>query len=184
VAVKEAVFPFARFPGVDPILGPEMRSTGEVMGLDAAFPAAFAKAQLAAGDRLPTEGCVFISVKDSDKPGMVAPARELIDLGFTILATGGTADVLIAAGVAVQKVNKVAEGRPHVVDAMKNNDVQLVFNTTEGSQSYKDSFSIRRTALTQDIPYYTTTSGARAAIQAIRRLKTGALDVRPLQTYT
>jgi carbamoyl-phosphate synthase large subunit len=184
VAVKEAVFPFARFPGVDPILGPEMRSTGEVMGLDAAFPAAFAKAQLAAGDRLPVEGCVFISVKDGDKAQMVAPARELIELGFTIMATGGTADVLAAAGVAVQRVNKVAEGRPHVVDSMKDSGVQLVFNTTEGAQSYKDSFSIRRTALTQDIPYYTTISGARAAIQAIRRLKTGGLDVRPLQTYT
>jgi carbamoyl-phosphate synthase large subunit len=108
----------------------------------------------------------------------------LIELGFTIMATSGTADVLAAAGVAVQRVNKVAEGRPHVVDSMKNSGVQLVFNTTEGAQSYKDSFSIRRTALTQDIPYYTTISGARAAIQAIRRLKTGALDVRPLQTYT
>ncbi len=137
VAVKEAVFPFARFPGVDPILGPEMRSTGEVMGLDAAFPAAFAKAQLAAGDRLPTEGCVFISVKDGDKAGMVVPARELIDLGFTVLATGGTADTLRQAGLAVQKVNKVAEGRPHIVDSMKNNEVHLVFNTTEGAQSYK-----------------------------------------------
>jgi carbamoyl-phosphate synthase large subunit len=184
VAVKEAVFPFARFPGVDPILGPEMRSTGEVMGLDAAFPAAFAKAQLAAGDRLPVEGCVFISVKDGDKAQMVAPARDLIELGFTIMATGGTADVLAAAGVEVHRVNKVAEGRPHVVDSMKNSGVQLVFNTTEGAQSYKDSFSIRRTALTQDIPYYTTTSGARAVIQAIRRLKSGGLDVRPLQTYT
>ncbi|HWA23410.1 MAG TPA: carbamoyl-phosphate synthase large subunit [Caulobacterales bacterium] len=184
VAVKEAVFPFARFPGVDPILGPEMRSTGEVMGLDAAFPAAFAKAQLAAGDRLPTEGCVFISVKDGDKAAMVAPARELIDLGFTVLATGGTADHLQAAGLAIHKVNKVAEGRPHIVDSMKNDEVHLVFNTTEGAQSYKDSFSIRRTALTQDIPYYTTVSGARAAVQAIKRLKNGPLDVRPLQTYT
>jgi carbamoyl-phosphate synthase large subunit len=184
VAVKEAVFPFARFPGVDPILGPEMRSTGEVMGLDAAFPAAFAKAQLAAGDRLPTEGCVFISVKDGDKAAMVGPARELIDLGFTVLATGGTADHLQAAGLAIHKVNKVAEGRPHIVDSMKNDEVHLVFNTTEGAQSYKDSFSIRRTALTQDIPYYTTVSGARAAVQAIKRLKNGPLDVRPLQTYT
>ncbi|MES1201884.1 MAG: carbamoyl-phosphate synthase large subunit [Pseudomonadota bacterium] len=184
VAVKEAVFPFARFPGVDPILGPEMRSTGEVMGLDAAFPAAFAKAQLAAGDRLPTEGCVFISVKDGDKAAMVGPARELIDLGFTVLATGGTADHLQAAGLAIHKVNKVAEGRPHIVDSMKNDEVHLVFNTTEGAQSYKDSFSIRRTALTQDIPYYTTVSGAKAAVQAIKRLKNGPLDVRPLQTYT
>jgi carbamoyl-phosphate synthase large subunit len=184
VAVKEAVFPFARFPGVDPILGPEMRSTGEVMGLDMAFPAAFAKAQLAAGDELPTEGCVFISVKESDKPGIVQAARDLVEMGFTILATDGTADALSGAGVAVQRVNKVAQGRPHIVDSMKNGEVQLVFNTTEGAQSYKDSFSIRRTAVTQDIPYYTTTSGARATVQAIRRLRTGGLDVQPLQAYT
>jgi carbamoyl-phosphate synthase large subunit len=184
VAVKEAVFPFARFPGVDPILGPEMRSTGEVMGLDASFPAAFAKAQLAAGDTLPTAGQVFISVKDRDKEAIVAVARDLIDLGFSILATGGTAKRLQTAGVRVERVNKVAEGRPHIVDAMKNGEVHLVFNTTEGVQAYKDSFSIRRTALAQDIPYYTTVSGARATIQAIRRLRTGGLDVRPLQTYT
>ncbi|MGE3302874.1 MAG: carbamoyl-phosphate synthase large subunit [Hyphomonadaceae bacterium] len=184
VAVKEAVFPFARFPGVDPILGPEMRSTGEVMGLDAAFPAAFAKAQLAAGDRLPVAGCVFISVKDSDKQALIQPARELVELGFRIVATHGTAAILAEAGVPVDKVNKVAEGRPHVVDAMKNGEVQLVFNTTEGARAHRDSFSLRRTALSQDIPYYTTVSGARAAIQAIKRLKGGGLDVRPLQTYT
>jgi carbamoyl-phosphate synthase large subunit len=183
VAVKEAVFPFARFPGVDPILGPEMRSTGEVMGLDADFQAAFAKAQIAAGDTLPTAGVVFISVKDSDKATMVEPARDLVSLGFSIVASGGTADHLQAAGVAVSRVNKVAEGRPHIVDAMKNGDVQLVINTTEGAQSYRDSFSIRRTALQQDIPYYTTVAGAKATIQAIRRLKTGDLEVRPLQAY-
>ncbi|GAM98142.1 carbamoyl-phosphate synthase large chain [alpha proteobacterium U9-1i] len=184
VAVKEAVFPFARFPGVDPILGPEMRSTGEVMGLDANFEAAFAKSQIAAGSTLPTEGAVFVSVKDSDKPQMVQPVRELIELGFRVLCTGGTADYLQSQGLSVERVNKVAEGRPHIVDAMKNGDVHLVFNTTEGAQSYRDSYSIRRTTLVQNVPYYTTISGAKAAIQAIRTLKTGApLGVRPLQAY-
>jgi carbamoyl-phosphate synthase large subunit len=183
VAVKEAVFPFGRFPGVDPILGPEMRSTGEVMGIDASFEAAFAKSQIAAGSNLPTEGCVFISVKDSDKAAMVEPARTLLEMGFRILATGGTAAHLQRSGLAVHHINKVAEGRPHIVDAMKNGEVQLVFNTTEGAQSYRDSYSIRRTALTQNIPYYTTVSGAKASIQAIGRLKNGALSVRALQAY-
>ncbi len=183
VAVKEAVFPFARFPGVDPILGPEMRSTGEVMGLDASFAVAFAKSQIAAGAGLPTAGCVFISVKESDKAAMVAPARDLIALGFRILATEGTASHLAAAGLQVERVNKVAEGRPHIVDAMKNGGVQLVFNTTEGAQSYRDSYSIRRTAVAQNIPYYTTVSGARAAVQAIACLTSGELDVRALQAY-
>ncbi|MBL9065707.1 MAG: carbamoyl-phosphate synthase large subunit [Sphingopyxis sp.] len=184
VAVKEAVFPFARFPGVDPVLGPEMRSTGEVMGLDANFEAAFAKSQIACGVNLPTAGACFISVKSADKPSAVALARDLLALGFRVLATGGTADYLKTKGVSVERINKVAEGRPHIVDAMKNGDVQLVFNTTEGAQSYRDSYSIRRTALTQNIPYYTTVSGARAAIQAIRLLKSGApLGVRALQAY-
>jgi carbamoyl-phosphate synthase large subunit len=184
VAVKEAVFPFARFPGVDPVLGPEMRSTGEVMGLDRNFEAAFAKSQIACGVYLPIEGRCFVSVKNLDKPALVPIARDLIDLGFRIMATGGTADYLTEHGIEVERVNKVAEGRPHIVDAMKNGDVQLVFNTTEGAQSYRDSFSIRRTAVTQNIPYYTTMSGARASIQAIRRLKTGApLGVRALQAY-
>jgi carbamoyl-phosphate synthase large subunit len=184
VAVKEAVFPFSRFPGVDPALGPEMRSTGEVMGLDRNFEAAFAKSQIACGVNLPIEGRVFMSVKNLDKPALDPIARELIELGFTILATGGTAEYLKSRGIPVERVNKVAEGRPHIVDAMKNGEVQLVFNTTEGAQSYRDSYSIRRTALTQNIPYYTTVSGARASIQAIRRLKTGApLGVRALQAY-
>ena len=184
VAVKEAVFPFARFPGVDPVLGPEMRSTGEVMGLDENFEAAFAKSQIASGTNLPIEGAVFISVKNPDKPQIVQAARDLIELGFKVVATGGTADVLEAAGLTIQRVNKVAEGRPHIVDAMKNGDIQLVFNTTEGAQSHRDSFSIRRTALVQNIPYYTTVSGARASIQAIRRLKSGvSLGVRALQAY-
>jgi carbamoyl-phosphate synthase large subunit len=184
VAVKEAVFPFARFPGVDPVLGPEMRSTGEVMGLDESFVAAFAKSQIACGVNLPTEGCCFISVKTADKPAVVQIARDLAAIGFRIVATGGTADYLTNAGVTVERVNKVAEGRPHIVDAMKNGEVQLVFNTTEGAQSYRDSYSVRRTALTQNIPYYTTVSGARAAVQAIRLLKSGApLGVRALQAY-
>jgi carbamoyl-phosphate synthase large subunit len=184
VAVKEAVFPFARFPGVDPVLGPEMRSTGEVMGIDTNFEAAFAKSQIASGILLPTEGCCFISVKNADKPQLVAVAKDLMDLGFRVMATGGTASYLKDQGIPVDRVNKVAEGRPHIVDAMKNGEVQLVFNTTEGAQSYRDSYSIRRTALTQNIPYYTTVSGARAAIQAIRRLKAGApLGVRALQAY-
>jgi carbamoyl-phosphate synthase large subunit len=184
VAVKEAVFPFARFPGVDPVLGPEMRSTGEVMGLDQNFEAAFAKSQIASGVILPTEGCVFMSVKAADKEAVVPVARDLIALGFRVLATGGTAALLQARGVAVERANKVAEGRPHIVDAMKNGGVHLVFNTTEGAQSYRDSFSIRSTALTQNIPYYTTISGAKAAVQAIRRLKSGApLGVRALQAY-
>ncbi|NWG53800.1 MAG: carbamoyl-phosphate synthase large subunit [Hydrogenophilaceae bacterium] len=183
VAVKEAVFPFGRFPGVDPILGPEMRSTGEVMGLDESFEAAFLKSQIAASSAPPIAGAVFISVKDSDKAAMEKPARDLIELGFTILATGGTAAHLSALGLPVVRVNKVAEGRPHIVDAMKNGGVHLVFNTTEGAQSYRDSFSIRRTALSQNIPYYTTVSGAKATIQAIRRLKAGAIGVKPLQAY-
>jgi carbamoyl-phosphate synthase large subunit len=183
IAVKEAVFPFARFPGVDPILGPEMRSTGEVMGIDVDFQAAFAKAQMAAGDNLPTKGSVFVSVRDADKALVAEPIKELIALGFEIMATAGTADTLSAAGLQVTRVNKVAEGRPHIVDHMKNGEVQLVFNTTEGAQSYRDSFSIRRTALQQDIPYYTTISGMRATVMAIRRLRDGDLEVRPLQAY-
>jgi carbamoyl-phosphate synthase large subunit len=184
IAVKEAVFPFARFPGVDPILGPEMRSTGEVMGIDSNFGAAFLKSQMAAGVALPASGTVFISVRDSDKDSAAELASELIELGFKVIATKGTARDLGEAGVHVEIINKVLEGRPHVVDAMKNGQVQLVFNTTEGAQSYKDSFSIRRTALTQNIPYYTTMSGARASIQAIKALRAGALEVRALQSYT
>jgi carbamoyl-phosphate synthase large subunit len=183
IAVKEAVFPFARFPGVDPILGPEMRSTGEVMGLDESFAAAFAKSQIAAGSALPTKGAVFISVKDSDKAAMEPLAQKLIELGFTILATGGTATHLASAGLDVKRINKVAEGRPHIVDAMKNGEVQLVFNTTEGAQSYRDSTSLRRTAVAQNIPYYTTVSGARASVMAIAHLSSSDLTVKQLQAY-
>jgi carbamoyl-phosphate synthase large subunit len=182
-AVKEAVFPFARFPGVDLILGPEMRSTGEVMGLDLDFARAFAKSQLASGTELPLSGTVFVSVKDNDKAGVVEPARKLTEMGFHIVATGGTAGVLEEAGLTVTRVNKVMEGRPHIVDAMKNGEIQLVFNTTEGSQAIQDSFSLRRTALMHKIPYYTTVAGMRAAVQAISTLVSGTLEVAPLQFY-
>ena len=192
IAVKEAVFPFARFPGVDTVLGPEMRSTGEVMGLDwrrpgedmaPAFARAFAKSQLGGGTVLPAKGAVFVSVKDADKPWIVEPVRMLIGQGFNIIATGGTADYLEREGFTVSRVKKVLEGRPHIVDAMKNGDVQLVFNTTEGKQSLEDSFSLRRSALMMKIPYYTTAAGALAASQAIAAQADGALEVRPLQSY-
>ena len=183
VAVKESVFPFARFPGVDVLLGPEMKSTGEVMGLDSDFGRAFAKSQLGAGVDLPTEGTAFISVKGRDKPAMIVLAQELIDFGFNILATQGTAKFLSNEGLEVEPINKVLEGPPHIVDAILGGKVQLVFNTTEGAKAIQDSFSLRRTTLINAIPYYTTVAGARAAVQAIRALKYGSLDVAPLQSY-
>ena len=183
VAVKEAVFPFARFPGVDIILGPEMKSTGEVMGIDTNFEKAFLKSQIAAGTLLPDFGTVFVSVKDTDKASVVPMCRELIQMGFKLLATRGTADVLKSAGLPVSRVNKVAEGRPHIVDNMKSGHVALVFNTTEGAQAIKDSFDLRQAALTYNIPYYTTVEGARAAVRGINALKRGRLEVAPLQSY-
>jgi len=192
IAVKEAVFPFARFPGVDTVLGPEMRSTGEVMGLDwrregeplsAAFARAFAKSQIAGGATVPKSGAVFISVKDADKPFILEPIRILIGQGFKVIATAGTSAFLTAEGVPHETVKKVLEGRPNIVDKMKDGDVQLVFNTTEGRQSLQDSFSIRRTALMMKIPYYTTAAGALAAAQGVAAVNAGALDVRPLQSY-
>ncbi len=193
IAVKEAVFPFARFAGVDTVLGPEMRSTGEVMGLDfkrpgeadmaPAFARAFAKSQIGGGTTLPTSGCAFISVKDEDKPFIVDAARTLLAEGFSLMATGGTHAYLVEQGLEVKLVKKVLEGRPHIVDAMKNGEVQLVFNTTSGKQSLQDSFSLRRTALMMKMPYYTTTAGALAAAQAIGAIKAGDLDVRAIQDY-
>ena len=193
IAVKEAVFPFARFANVDTVLGPEMRSTGEVMGLDfrregeadlaPAFARAFAKSQIGGGTKLPTSGCAFISVKDDDKPFILDAARTLLAQGFSLIATAGTHAWLTAQGLEVGLVKKVLEGRPHIVDAMKNGEVQLVFNTTEGKQSLSDSFSIRRSALMMKIPYYTTASGADAAARAIAAIKAGELDVKPLQAY-
>lgn len=183
VAVKEAVFPFARFPGTDPVLSPEMKSTGEVMGIDANFNLAFAKAQLGAGDRLPTDGRLFVSVKDSDKPRIVGAVRQLRAWGWRVIATGGTADYLDGQGIAVERVNKVAEGRPHIVDRIKDGDVQLIFNTTEGWQSLQDSQSIRASALAADIAYYTTAAASDAATQAIGALRAHSLEVKPLQDY-
>jgi carbamoyl-phosphate synthase large subunit len=183
VAVKEAVFPFARFAGVDLILGPEMKSTGEVMGLDVDFGRAFAKSQLGSGTNLPFEGRVFVSVRDQDKKTLVDACRQLVEMGFALVATNGTAQALIAHGLSVARINKVSDGRPHIVDLMLSGGVQLVFNTTEGAQAIADSFSLRRTALTNSIPYYTTVAGARAAVQAIKALRAGNLEVAPLQSY-
>jgi carbamoyl-phosphate synthase large subunit len=183
VGVKEAVFPFARFPGVDPILGPEMRSTGEVMGIDHDYALAFAKSQLGAGNVLPLKGSVFVSLRDQDKEEILGAMRELSELGFGILATRGTKRALEAHGIACEQVNKVLEGRPHIVDLMKNGEVQLVFNTTEGAKALADSKDIRRTALLNHIPYYTTLAGALAATEAIRALMAGSLSVAPLQSY-
>ena len=184
IAVKEAVFPFARFPGVDVLLGPEMRSTGEVMGIDTSFGRAFAKSQIAGGVDLPMSGKVFLSVKDQDKPLIVDLARQMKELGFEILSTRGTARFLKEQGIEVTQVNKVLEGRPHIVDLMKNGDVDLLFNTTEGAQAIADSAELRRTALLNKIPYYTTISGARAACLAIASMKTDSLDVATLQSYS
>ena len=183
VAVKEAVFPFARFPNIDTLLGPEMKSTGEVMGLDTNFARAFAKAQLGAGVKLPLSGTAFVSVKDVDKPAFLPVARRLTELGFTLLATGGTAKVLTEAGIPVKRVNKVLEGRPHCVDAILSGDVQLIINTASGAQSVADSFDIRRSALTHGVPNFTTIAGARAAAHAIAALIGGTLEVAPLQSY-
>ena len=182
-AVKEAVLPFNRFPGVDILLGPEMRSTGEVIGLDKDFPRAFLKSQIAANTHLPLEGNVFISVKNKDKVKMVTPAKALVEMGYTVLATGGTADFLKENGVEVTRINKVLEGRPHIVDAIKNDEIDLIFNTTEGAQSIKDSYELRRTALLDSIPYYTTSRGAISAMEAIKVLKSSTLEVKPLQSY-
>ncbi len=183
IAVKEAVFPFARFPGVDIILGPEMKSTGEVMGIDADFGRAFAKSQLGSGTSVPVEGRVFISVRDRDKTAMVDVSRRLRDMGFIIVATAGTADVLNASGVETESVKKVREGRPHVVDSIISGDIQLVFNTTEGAKAIADSYALRRSALVRKIPYYTTVAGAKAAVEAISAMRAGGLEVAPLQSY-
>ncbi|MDN5848369.1 MAG: carbamoyl-phosphate synthase large subunit [Nitrococcus sp.] len=175
-SVKEAVFPFIKFPGVDPILGPEMKSTGEVMGIGPSFGEAYAKSQLAAGVSLPRGGCVFVSVRDTDKRPLVGLARDLIRRGFRLLATGGTGRALLAAGLDCELINKVTEGRPHIVDAIKNDSVDLIINTTEGRQAIADSFSIRREALQHKVCYTTTIAGAWATIQALDYLDSGAVS--------
>ncbi|MBD3773277.1 MAG: carbamoyl-phosphate synthase large subunit [Rhodobacteraceae bacterium] len=183
MAVKEAVFPFARFPGSDPVLSPEMKSTGEVMGIDRDFPTAFYKSQLGAGMVLPESGTVFVSVKDSDKVQIVQPVRQLIEMGFRVVATGGTERFLAEQGVTVERVNKVAEGRRHIVDMIVDGEIALIFNTTEGWQSLRDSQSIRASALTAKIPYYTTAAASAAATLAIAAGQARQLEVRSLQDY-
>ncbi|MCV0350747.1 MAG: carbamoyl-phosphate synthase large subunit [Nitratireductor sp.] len=183
IAVKEAVFPFARFPGVDTLLGPEMKSTGEVMGLDTDYALAFAKAQLGAGVDLPREGTLFVSVRDDDKARVLPAVKRLADAGWHVLATGGTARFLRENGIEAEKINKVLEGRPHIEDAIRNRQVQLVFNSTDGQKAMSDSKSLRRATLMQKVPYYTTMAGAEAVAKAILALKAGSLEVRPLQSY-
>jgi carbamoyl-phosphate synthase large subunit len=183
VGVKESVFPFARFPGIDTVLGPEMRSTGEVMGIDRSFEIAFAKSQLGGGTRVPRKGTVFVSVRESDKARIVDAVKLLHSLGFKVIATSGTQRYLSDHGVPAEKINKVLEGRPHIVDAIMNGEVQLVFNTTEGPQALADSRSLRRAALLHKVPYYTTLSGAVAAAKGIRAYLDGDLEVRTLQSY-
>jgi len=183
IAVKEAVFPFNKFPGVDPVLSPEMKSTGEVMGIDLDFATSFAKAQLGAGTVLPNKGTLFVSVKDTDKPVILPGVQLLAELGFSIVATGGTADYLAAEGIKVERVNKVAQGRPHIVDRILDGDIAIIFNTTEGWQSLKDSSDIRRSALNLKIPNFTTAQAGVAAARAIEALSKHSLDVRPLQEF-
>jgi carbamoyl-phosphate synthase large subunit len=183
IAVKEAVFPFARFPGVDTLLGPEMRSTGEVIGLDTDFALAFAKSQLGASVELPRDGTVFVSVRDEDKARVLPAILILTQIGFKVMATGGTHRFLAENDIPSVKINKVLEGRPHIEDAIRNRQVQLVINTTDGNKAISDSKSLRRAALMQKVPYYTTMAGALAAAEAIRALKGGQLEVRPLQSY-
>jgi carbamoyl-phosphate synthase large subunit len=183
IAVKEAVFPFARFPGTDPVLSPEMKSTGEVMGIDRDFAMAFLKSQQGGGVDLPDGGTLFVSVKDGDKAGIVGPVRALVDLGFRAVATGGTADYLEGEGIAVERVNKVAQGRPHIVDRIKDGGIDLIFNTTEGWQSHRDSASIRGTAVARKIPYFTTAASSVAVARAIAARRERSLEVRALRDY-
>jgi len=181
-AVKEAVFPFVKFPGVDPILGPEMRSTGEVMGAGVTFAEAFYKASIGAGEKFPLSGNVFVSVKDADKSGIVAVARDLVALGFHLVVTRGTGRVIVDAGIPCEIVNKVKEGRPHIVDRIKNDEIQLVINTTEGKQAIADSFLIRRSALQHKISCTTTLAGARAICLALAYMKENDVTVRSIQS--
>jgi carbamoyl-phosphate synthase large subunit len=183
IAVKEAVFPFARFPGIDPVLSPEMKSTGEVMGISSDFAIAFLKSQQGGGVELPDGGTLFVSVKDGDKPAIVRPVEELIGLGYRVVATGGTADYLTGAGLDVERVNKVAQGRPHIVDKIKDGEIDLIFNTTEGWQSHRDSASIRASAVGARIPYFTTAASSLAVVRAIKARRERSLEVRSLQDY-
>ena len=183
LAVKESVFPFIRFPHVDILLGPEMKSTGEVMGIDTTFGMAFAKAQLAAGYSLPLNGNVFISVRDQDKPAILPVARDFARLGFEVYATQGTSDFLSEHGVRNRMVAKLSEGRPHVIDHIKNEEINLVINTSTGRKTASDAYLIRRATLVYNLPYATTIAGARAFVQAIAAICEGELEVTSLQEY-
>jgi carbamoyl-phosphate synthase large subunit len=183
IAVKEAVFPFDRFPGVDTILGPEMKSTGEVMGIDVDFGLAFGKSQFASGNRIPLSGKIFISLKDKDKPAAVSIAKKLLDLGLSVIATRGTAQYLNGHGLEVQVINKVIEGRPHIVDLIKNKEIHFIINTVSGALAQKDSFSIRQSALQYKVPFTTTISGAIAAVEAIETLKKKKVNIKSIQKY-
>ncbi|HYA12430.1 MAG TPA: carbamoyl-phosphate synthase large subunit, partial [Thermodesulfovibrionales bacterium] len=183
ISVKEAVFPFDRFPGVDAILGPEMKSTGEVMGIDKDFGRAFGKSQTSSGNRIPLSGKIFISLKDKDKPSSVSIAKKLLELGLSVIATRGTAQYLKEHGLDVEVINKVIEGRPHIVDLIKNKEVHFVINTVSGAQAQKDSFSIRQSALQYKVPFTTTISGALAAVRAIETLKKKKVNIKPIQEY-
>jgi carbamoyl-phosphate synthase large subunit len=183
VNVKEAVFPFIKFPGVDTVLGPEMKSTGEVMGIDRSFGAAFAKAQIAASTLLPSGGRAFISVPEADYDGVVPVARRLAGCGFSLLATRGTAGRLRTAGLTAKTINKVSQGGDHIVDALRRGDVALVVNTPAGADSYRDAFQIRRTALECRVPYFTTLAAASAAAEGIELMGRGAFTVSPLQEH-
>jgi carbamoyl-phosphate synthase large subunit len=181
VSVKEAVLPFDRFPGADALLGPEMKSTGEVMGIADDYPTAFGKAQAAAGAELPTSGTVFITVTDADKPAATQLAASLHDLGFDIVATGGTAQAIRRMGVPVERLHKISEGSPNVVDRIESGEVDLVINTPTGSGARSDGYEIRRAAVARGIPCVTTMTGATAAQRAIRALRQGEPEVRSLQ---
>jgi carbamoyl-phosphate synthase large subunit len=183
VSVKEAVFPFERFPNADILLGPEMKSTGEVMGIDGDFGRAFAKAQIAAGQRLPVKGSVFVSVRDADKGKATPIVRKLHEMGFSILATRGTSRCLGEAGIPNEPVKKIAEGRPHVIDHIKNGAVQLVINTSSGGRSSGGSCDIRRAVLRYNVPYSTTLAGAWAMVSGIEALNTGTVAVKSIQEY-
>ena len=183
MAVKEAVFPFARFPGSDPVLTPEMKSTGEVMGIDTSFGIAFAKAQLGGGMRLPKTGRVFISVRDEDKPSATEVAKRLHRVGFTIVATRGTAAYFAARGIPTETVNKVQDGSPHIGDQIKKGEVAMVINTPQDAHSHADSYLIRRYALDYQVAYFTTMAGAEAAAEGIDYLEQRDFEVRALQDY-
>ncbi|MCB1537799.1 MAG: carbamoyl phosphate synthase large subunit, partial [Alphaproteobacteria bacterium] len=183
VAVKAPVFPFSRFPGVDVVLGPEMKSTGEVMGIDRNVAQAFAKSQLGASMKLPKTGTVFLSVHGGDKDALVPLARDLLEMGFKLIATGGTATHLAQAGIDVTRVNKLSEGQPHIVDSIINGDVDLIINTTLTRQSLTDGVEIRRCGLMHKVPYYTNMAAATAAVQAIRSIRARDFHIAPIQSY-